>query len=46
MKTFQILLNNEVVGVEKVAKFMNESAVILLAERLGYAAGVTVKRIK
>lgn len=46
MKTFQIILNNEVIGVEKVAKFMNESAVVVLAERLGYPANVCVKRIK
>lgn len=46
MKTFQIKFNGEVVGTETVANFMNASAVVLLAERLGYPVGCEVVRIK
>lgn len=46
MKTFQIILNGEVIGTEVVGAFMSTSAVVLLAERLGYPVGCKVKRIK
>ena len=44
MKTFQILLNNEVIGVETVIS-MSAKAVKMLCERLGYPVGITVRAI-
>ncbi len=45
MKTFQILLNNNVIGTETVIK-MSPNAMKLLAVRLGYPEGITVRVIK
>ena len=45
MKTFQILLNNEVIGTETVIK-MSPNAMKLLAVRLGYPENITVKAVK
>lgn len=36
MKTYKIIHEGKVIGVETVANFMNYSAVLLLLERLGY----------
>lgn len=42
MKTFQIILNNNVIGTETVIN-MSANAVKMLCVRLGYPEGVTVK---
>lgn len=44
MKTFQIILNNEVIGVETVIK-MSPNAMKLLAVRLGYPEGISVRAV-
>lgn len=44
MKTFQILLNNEVIGTETVIK-MSAKAMKILATRLGYPEGITVRTV-
>lgn len=36
MKTYKIIHEGKVIGVETVGKFMNYSAVLLLLERMGY----------
>lgn len=36
MKTYKIIHEGKVIGIEKVGGFMNYSAVLMLLERLGY----------
>jgi len=36
MKTYKIIHEGKIIGTEKVASFMNYSAVLMLLERLGY----------
>jgi len=47
MKTFQVILNNEIIGVEVVGAFMSHSAFVILAkEHLGYPKECTVRMVK
>jgi hypothetical protein len=43
MKTFQILLNGQVIATETVIRTMSASAVKVLCSRLGYPTDITVR---
>ena len=45
MKTYKIIHEGKVIGTERVASFMNYSAVTLLVERLGYPVEAKIELV-